>query len=131
MIRLILGTPPALLDRADPAERARVRVVLDSVLPVSRRRLGLLNDAAVVATLPRFDLEWLIAPTLIVSARDDLYQTFAGSRYSAKHIPNARFIGYETGGHLLVGHEQETTAEIVRFLRSSVWSQEVAVAQVF
>lgn len=120
MTRAILGTPPALLAHADPAERARAQLVLDHVLPVSRRRLGLINDAAVVPTLPRFELERLESPTLIISARDDLYQTFAGSRYSAEHIASARLIGYPTGGHLLVGHQQETTDEVVGFLRANV-----------
>ena len=119
MTRVILGTPPALLTDAEPAERARAQAMLEHILPVSPRRLGLMNDAAVVTTLPRFELERIAAPTLIISARDDLYQTFAGSRYSAEHIPGARFIGYETGGHLLVGHQPETIAEIVRFLRAN------------
>ena len=119
MTRMILGTPPELVTNADPAERARVQAVLEHILPVSRRRLGLLNDAAIIPTLPRFALERVEAPTLIISAQDDLYQTFAGSRYSAEHIPNARFIGYETGGHLLVGHQHEVTAQIERFLREN------------
>lgn len=119
MTRLILGTPPELLRDADPAERARARAIMEHVLPISRRRLGLLNDAAVVTTLPRFELERVQAPTLLISAQDDLYRTFAGARYSAEHIPNARFIGYETGGHLLVGHDQETNAEILRFLEAN------------
>ncbi|HKA58454.1 MAG TPA: alpha/beta hydrolase [Gemmatimonadales bacterium] len=116
--RMILGTPPELLTHADFTERARAKRVLDHILPVSSRRLGLLNDGAVVPSLPRFELERLETPTLIISARDDLYQTFVGSRYSAEHMPNARFIGYRTGGHMLVGHEQNTTKEIVAFLRS-------------
>jgi pimeloyl-ACP methyl ester carboxylesterase/mannose-6-phosphate isomerase-like protein (cupin superfamily) len=119
MTRVILGTPPELLTDADPTERARVQAALEHILPVSRRRLGLLNDGAIVPTLPRFELERVEAPTLIISAQDDLYQTFAGSRYSAEHIPNARFIGYQTGGHLLVGHQHEVTAEIARFLRAN------------
>jgi hypothetical protein len=35
----------------------------------------------------------------------------------AVHIPNARFIGYPSGGHLLVGRNAATSAEIVAFLR--------------
>lgn len=118
MTRMILGTPPELLEHADALEHARVQIVLDHILPVSTRRLGLRNDSAVVPDLGRFELERIEAPTLIISARDDLYQTFAGSQYSAEHIPNARFSGYPTGGHLLVGHERETTKEIVGFLRA-------------
>lgn len=117
MTRMILGTPPSLVTEADASERDRVQTVLEHILPVSPRRLGLINDGAVVPTLPRFELERLEAPTLIISARDDGYQTFAGSLYSAEHIPNARLIEYPTGGHLLVGHQDETTAEIVRFLK--------------
>ena len=119
MTRAILGTPPELLAHADPAERARLQTVLEHILPVAPRRLGLLNEAVVVPRLPRYELEQLEAPTLIIAAKDDLYGMFPGSRYSAEHIPNARFIGYETGGHLLVGHQQEVTAEIVRFLREN------------
>ncbi len=49
---------------------------------------------------------------------DDLYGTYAGARYSAEHIPNARFISYPSGGHLLVGHLGEALSEIVAFLGS-------------
>lgn len=119
MTRVILGTPPALLDDADPAERAIVQTALDHVLPVSSRRLGLINDAAVVSRLPRFELERLETPTLIISARDCLYRTFAGSRYSAEHMPHARFIGYPAGGHLLVGHQQESADAVTDFLKTA------------
>ena len=127
MIRRIVGTPPELLTHAHPDDRARVQLMLDHILPVSSRRLGLLNEARVVPNLPRFELERIEMPTLIISAGDDLYQTFAGSKYSAEHIPNARFIGYETGGHLLVGHERETTAAIVELLERAPALESIGV----
>ena len=117
MMRAILATPPEVVDAAGPGEQARVRRVLDDILPVSPRRLGLLNDAAVTSSLPRYDLDRITAPTLVISAADDLFGTYDGARYTAEHIPNARFIGYPTGGHLLVGHQREETAEIAAFLR--------------
>jgi hypothetical protein len=40
----------------------------------------------------------------VISAEDDLFGTFKGGSYSAEHIPDAHFVGYPTGGHLLVGH---------------------------
>jgi pimeloyl-ACP methyl ester carboxylesterase len=116
-VRSILGTPPADVDSASPAERARVEQVLQHILPVSARRLGLLNDAAVVSTLRRYDLERISVPALAISVADDLYGTYDGARYTAEHIPRARFIGYPSGGHLCVGHQEEVAAEIAAFLK--------------
>jgi 2-hydroxy-6-oxonona-2,4-dienedioate hydrolase len=91
--------------------------ILEHILPVSRRRLGLLNDAAVTASLPRYELERITMPTLVISLADDLFGTFDGARYTAEHVPRARFIGYPSGGHVWVGHQQEVMSEIAAFLR--------------
>src|SRR5512143_1125376 len=111
-IRSILGTPPAVVDDASAEERARVDAVLEHILPVSTRRAGLLNDAAVTSTLRRYDLERITVPTLAISAADDLYGTFDGARYTAEHIAQARFAGYPDGGHLCVGHQEQILGQI-------------------
>lgn len=116
MIRTILGTPPDVVERASGVEQARVASVLEHILPISPRRAGLLNDAAVISSLERFDLERVTVPTLAISTADCLYGTFEGARYTAEHITGARFIGYRTGGHLCVGHQDEITAEIAAFV---------------
>ena len=118
-IRSILGTPPEVVAHASPEEQARVQTVLDRILPVSPRRAGLVNDAKVVSSLPRYDLEKIAAPTLALSTADDLYGTFPGARYTAEHVPHARFVGYPSGGHMLVGRDAAAAAEIVAFLRSA------------
>lgn len=117
VIRAILATPPEVVENASPAEQARVQQMLDLILPVSRRRQGLVNDAAITTTLERYDLERIRAPTLIISLADDLFGTFDPARYTAEHIPRGRFIGYESGGHLWVGHQDEVMAEIAGFLK--------------
>jgi pimeloyl-ACP methyl ester carboxylesterase len=117
LIRTILATPTEVIDGASPDERARVDAILDHILPVSARRLGLLNDAAVTSRLERVELERITAPTLVISAADDLYGTFDAGRYTADHIPAARFVGYPAGGHVWVGHQQQLIAEIEAFLR--------------
>jgi pimeloyl-ACP methyl ester carboxylesterase len=117
MIRAMLATPPAVVENASAEERERVEQVLDHTLPVSSRRLGLLNDAAVISALPRYALERISAPTLILSVADDLFGTYDGARYSAEHIPHAHFVGYPSGGHLWVGHQQEAMGEIASFLK--------------
>ncbi len=113
----ILGTPRSVVESASADERARLEATLRHILPVSQRRLGLLNDAAVVSSLGRYELERIEAPTLVISVADDLYGTFDGARYTAEHVPHARFIGYPSGGHLWIGHQQEMNSEVASFLR--------------
>jgi pimeloyl-ACP methyl ester carboxylesterase len=72
-----------------------------------------------LSALQRYDLEKIAAPTLAISAADDLYGTFSGARYTAEHIPHARFIGYPSGGHMLVGRNAAVSAEIVAVLKAA------------
>jgi pimeloyl-ACP methyl ester carboxylesterase len=115
--KTVMATPPAVVAAASPAEQARMQEMMDQILPVSPRRLGLLNDGRVVSTIERYDLEHIAVPTLIIDAVDDLYGFYEGARYSAAHIPGARFVGYPTGGHMLIGHQDEVQAEIAAFLK--------------
>ena len=82
-----------------------------------------------------------MAPTLLIGARDDGYGTsprraapsgrrppggrrrrrlggthYAAAQYTASKIAGAKFVGFETGGHLLVGHDDAVRAEIVEWL---------------
>ncbi len=115
--RAILATPPEVVKNADAAEQARAVDLMRQILPVSTRRAGLLNDVAVTSALPRYELERIAVPTLVISVADDLFGTFDGARYTAEHIPGARFKGYPTGGHVWVGHHEEILAEIAAFLK--------------
>jgi 2-hydroxy-6-oxonona-2,4-dienedioate hydrolase len=115
----ILATPPDVVRNAEPSEQQRAQQVMEHILPISPRRLGLLNDMRVTTALPRYDLESIQVPTLIVSLKDDGYGTWAGARYSAEHIADARFIGYDQGGHLWVGHHRELLGEVARFCQEN------------
>lgn len=117
VIRAVAGTPPDVMETANPADQASVQQVLDHILPISQRRLGLLNESAVIPTLPRYELEKINVPTLTISFADDLYGTYDVARYTAEQIRGARFVGYPSGGHLGVGHQQDVTDEIARFLK--------------
>jgi pimeloyl-ACP methyl ester carboxylesterase len=92
--------------------------MLDQILPVSSRARGLLNEGAVATSVRPLPLETMRVPTLIASIENDGYGTYPGARYTAEHIPGARFIGYPRGGHMLVGHEAEFDAEVLGFLDS-------------
>jgi pimeloyl-ACP methyl ester carboxylesterase len=117
LIGSILATPPEVVAAAGADEQARVAQILDHILPVSPRRQGLLNDAGIASSLPRYELERIRAPTLAISVADDRFGTYEPARYTAEHIPGARFVGYPSGGHVWVGHHREVAAEITVFLR--------------
>jgi pimeloyl-ACP methyl ester carboxylesterase len=117
LVKAILATPPEVLDHASAAEQARAKAMLGHILPVSPRQQGLLNDGATGSTIQRYELERITTPTLAISAADDLYRTYESARYTADHIPGARFIGYASGGHVWVGHQEEVLSEILDFLR--------------
>lgn len=110
-----LGVPGAAYDQADPLERARLdRIALD-VLPLSKRVQGLMNDGAL--KIEPWPLERIAAPTLIVSAADDLFNTLPAARFTAERITDSELMVVETGGHLLAGRTEEIRAGIADFLR--------------
>lgn len=112
LIRHVLATPPEQVARASDEERARVDDLAERILPVSARAAGLRDDTRLGKRLGPYALETIRAPTLVVSARDDGFGTYAAAQYTASRIPGARFVGFETGGHLLVGHAGEVQAEV-------------------
>jgi len=119
VIKLVLATPPELLQRASPQERARVDAMLGNILPVSLRAEGLCSDTAVGKHLLPSPLEAIRLPTLVISARDDRYGTYASAQYTASRIAGAKFIGFEEGGHTWAGHDDEVRAAIVELLLPS------------
>jgi pimeloyl-ACP methyl ester carboxylesterase len=119
MVEALLGTPIEDVRRLPEPGQEKVYAMLRSLLPISRRAKGLINENAVARALRPLPLERITAPTLIASVENDGYRTWAGARYTAERIPGARFIGYPRGGHLWVGHEDELSAEVVKFLESS------------
>lgn len=127
LIRHVLATPPEQVAAASEPERRRVNDLADRILPVSRRAAGLRDDTRLGKGLGPLALEVIHVPTLVVSARDDGFGTYAAAQYTASRIPGAKFVGFDKGGHLLVGHDAAVQAEIVKLLagskRASVFSR--------
>lgn len=117
LVRTILGTPPEIAAQASPAEQHRITAILAGILPVRRRRAGLLNDTRMMARLQPANLSAIQAPTLVVSVNDDLYGTYRSARYIAGAVPHARLVMYPDGGHLWVGHDEGLRRELSDFLR--------------
>ena len=116
VIKVVLATPLELVQHASAQERVRVDAMLDNILPVSLRAEGLRSDTAVGKHLLPSALDSIRAPTLVISARDDRYGTYASAQYTASRIAGAKFIGFDEGGHTWVGHDDEVLAAIVELV---------------
>lgn len=109
-----LGVPPCLEEKVPAEERQRVSEIMQSILPLSRRVAGLRADSATV--LSEWPLERVEVPTLVISAKDDLFHTLPGAQFTAKHIRGAELHVLENGGHLMVGRGEEVRRVVADFL---------------
>ena len=116
VLRTFLGTPTATFAKAASKEQAETLDMIRKVLPITPRATGMWNDSVANGSVPRYDLEHLQVPALLIAAQDDLYKTGLYAKYTSEHMPNARYIGYSTGGLVLLGHP-EAFEECARFLR--------------
>lgn len=117
LIRFV-GVPPDIVAAAPEAEQRRVAEILSAMQPLSERMRGINIDS--MGDMSARPLEQVRAPTLVVSARDDLFNTASAATYTAGAIPGAELVIYENGGHLLVGRSEETRATVRVFLQSAL-----------
>ena len=110
-----------------PEEKAEVKTLLTSLLPVSARVNGSFFD--VYVSTPEmlnssenkdYPFGNIKTPTLVISSVDDPLALHENARALADRIPNARLFSVPDGGHMLLGHQEEVKSEITRFLRSNV-----------
>ena len=61
-------------------------------------------------------VERILAPTLIVSAEDDLFRTLPGARFTAEHISHAELNVLKRGGPPMVGPTTKVRTMVRDFL---------------
>jgi 2-hydroxy-6-oxonona-2,4-dienedioate hydrolase len=119
LIGFLLATDPALLEQVPPDERHRAYRILDQIFPISARWRGMLNDAQLAGHPAKTDFRRLHIPVLIISAEDDRFGTAGTSKAIIRQIPSARLILFPTGGHVLLGHDEDAAREIAQFVISN------------
>jgi len=122
-----LGVPAELQERLTDEERDRLSEWLHTMQPIEPRLPGIDNDSLNYQTRSRPDLEKIGSPTLIVAAADDPTQTLPNARYLAEHIPGARLIGLDRGGHLLVGDLDDVWSRLSEFLNEHIRTQQPSI----
>lgn len=63
-----------------------------------------------------YPLEALTVPVLIIHAKDDPLVSYQAARRAAGHIPGARLVSTERGGHLFLGDREDIAREVTAFL---------------
>ena len=88
---------------------------LPSLNPISSRQSGMLNDRINFVSIG-YPVEKVSVPTLIVNAKDDTLVDPSHSAYAVEKIPGVRHIEFESGGHVLLGHHNDTSSAVTGFL---------------
>lgn len=118
MSRMMLGTDPAVIRAADREERARVRQVVEHLLPVTPRVAGMNFDLATAAERRPYPIERITCPVLAISAEDDRFGTAKRAKLIVHNVANGKLMVFPTGGHALVGHMADAVREGTKFLRA-------------
>jgi pimeloyl-ACP methyl ester carboxylesterase len=107
----LMGVSAAVSASLTPGQRQLADEVIDFMNPVAPRAAGVVFDNR--ARMPNERIAAIRAPTLILHARDDGLQLFHNAEFAARHIPAARLVDFERGGHLLLAVEQPTVQRLV------------------
>jgi pimeloyl-ACP methyl ester carboxylesterase len=115
-MRLTMGVPEGFeLTSEYEADAAEV---MKTILPVSPRADGALFDMYIsnpdINT--GYPLEEITVPVLIINAVDDPLALHKNAQRMAERIPDSKLVTIESGGHMLLGHEERVRSEIVAFL---------------
>ncbi len=108
----IMGASPTVIAGLTPEQRELVDQLIDFMNPVSLRSAGAAFDNQ--ARMPNERIAAIRAPTLILHAGDDTLQLYRHAEYAAAHIPGAKLLSFERGGHLLLAVEQAAILTMVR-----------------
>ncbi len=93
-------------------QRAMAENLIDYMNPVEPRSAGVVLDNT--ASLPNERITAITAPTLIFHAQDDTLQLYRNAEFAAQHIPGARLVSFEGGGHLVTFVEQEKIRSLLQ-----------------
>lgn len=117
LIGTLLATDPALLKSVTASERDRARLILNDLMPISQRKIGIANDGKTTGSPTDIDFSQLEIPALLISSEDDRFATAQTARTIFERIPSAKLRIFPSGGHIWLGHDTDVSDEIAAFVR--------------
>lgn len=96
---------------------------IHSMLPVNKRKEGVVLDASITnpdmaRNFDAYRIENLQVPVLILHAKDDKLANYADVEKVLGRFPNCTSATFETGGHLMAGHESEVHKVVYEFIEA-------------
>jgi len=111
------GVPMRVIQKIDATDSVWLQTLLEYVLPIQPRRVGMVNDYLQIMQLAIYPLEQIKTPTLVIHSQDDSLVSIEHGRFSTKNIPHARLVELSSGGHLMLGQRDRVQTEVEPFLR--------------
>jgi 2-hydroxy-6-oxonona-2,4-dienedioate hydrolase len=108
----VLGASDAVVADLTPEERSLIERIIEYMNPAAPRAAGVVLDNT--AVLPGERIATIVAPTLVVHAKDDLLQLYHNAEFAATTIPGARLMSFDAGGHVVVVVQREAIGAAVR-----------------
>ena len=100
----LMGANTNVISSLTQPQRDLVDQIIDFMNPVAPRSAGTVFDN--LAAMPNEKIAAIRAPTQIFHAVDDGLQLYRNAEYAAAHIPGAKLVRFERGGHLVICIEQ-------------------------
>ena len=103
---------------SDDEQKKLISNIYLSALPITARTKGILFDMYVsnLAIDENFPFDEISVPVLVVHAKDDPAPPYAGAVMISERIPGCKLLSVDTGGHLLIGHEEEIRDAVREFI---------------
>jgi pimeloyl-ACP methyl ester carboxylesterase len=115
-MRSTMGVPEGF--ELTPDHEADVAEVMKTILPVNPRSDGTFFDMYISNpdVNSGYPLEEITLPVLIINAVDDPLTLYENAQSAAERIPDSKLVTIESGGHMMLGHEERIRSEIKAFL---------------
>ena len=75
------------------------------------------NDQKATISDKQYDLDRINLPTLILHSLDDGLVDYDFAEYAHAHIPDSELITFPSGGHALLGHQEQYREVVAGFLK--------------
>jgi pimeloyl-ACP methyl ester carboxylesterase len=107
-----------IMSMSEEERKTMISRIYLSSLPISARTKGILFDMYVsnIAIDETFPFEEISVPSLVIHAKDDPAPPYSGAVLVSERIPGCRLVSVESGGHLMIGHEEEIRDAVREFV---------------